>query len=161
MPLTMLREFLDSHNIRYLILSHSIAYTAQGIAALTHISGNELAKTVIVRIDGDLAMAVIPASSHVDLSMLKQVAGAQAVELASEEEFRDKFPDCEAGAMPPFGNLYAMVVYADESLVSKKEITFNAGTHPELLRMDWVDLARLVEPRIVKITKANAVKAAA
>jgi Ala-tRNA(Pro) deacylase len=161
MPLTKLREFLDSHNIRYLILSHSIAYTAQGIAALTHISGNELAKTVIVRIDGDLAMAVVPASRHVDLSMLKQVAGAQAVELASEEEFRDKFPDCEAGAMPPFGNLYAMVVYADESLVSKKEITFNGGTHRELLRMDWVDLARLVEPRIAKLTKASTVRAAA
>ena len=161
MPLTKLREFLDSHNIRYLIFSHSVAYTAQGIAALTHISGKELAKTVIVRINGDLAMAVVPASRHVDLSLLKRALGAQTVELASEQEFRDKFPDCEAGAMPPFGNLYGMAVYADESLNSLKEITFNAGTHRDLMRMDWVDLVRLVEPRIIQITKAKVSKAAA
>jgi Ala-tRNA(Pro) deacylase len=161
MPLNKLRAFLDSHNIRYLILSHSLAYTAQGIAALTHISGKELAKTVIVRIDGDLAMAVVPASRHVDLSLLKRAAGARAVEIASEQEFQDKFPDCEAGAMPPFGNLYGMAVYADESLTSNQEITFNAGTHRELLRMDWADLVSLVEPRIVQITKARVVEAAA
>src|ERR1039458_10255512 len=106
MPLTKLREFLDSHNIRYLIFSHSLAYTAQGIAALTHISGKELAKTVIVKIDGELAMAVVPASRHVDLPMLKRASVAKAFELASEQEFKDKFPDCEVGAMPPFGNLY-------------------------------------------------------
>lgn len=161
MPLNKLREFLDSHKIRYLIFSHSLAYTAQGIAALTHISGKELAKTVIVRIDGELAMAVVPASRHVDLAMLKQAVGARAVELATELEFKDKFPDCEAGAMPPFGNLYGMAVYADESLTSVKEITFNAGTHRDLMRMDWADLARLVEPRIVRITKVKAVEAAA
>jgi len=156
-----LREYLDSHNIRYLIFSHSLAYTAQGIAALTHISGKELAKTVIVRIDGNLAMAVVPASHHVDLSLLKRALGAQAVELASEQEFKDKFPDCEAGAMPPFGNLYGLAVYADESLTSIKEITFNAGTHRDLMRIDWADLVRLVEPRIIQITKARVTKIAA
>ncbi|MGA7892018.1 MAG: YbaK/EbsC family protein [Candidatus Sulfotelmatobacter sp.] len=161
MPLNKLREFLDTYNIRYLIFSHSLAYTAQGVAALTHISGKELAKTVIVKIDGDLAMAVVPASRHVDLRLLKRATGARTVELASEQEFKDKFPDCEAGAMPPFGNLYGMAVYADESLTSNKEITFNAGTHRDLLRMDWVDVVRLVEPRIVQITRARAVEAAA
>ena len=161
MPLNKLREFLDSHNVRYLIFSHSLAYTAQGIAALTHISGKEFAKTVIVRIDGDLAMAVVPASRHVDLPMLKRAAVAKAVELASEQEFKDKFPDCEVGAMPPFGNLYGMAVYADESLTSIKEITFNASTHRDLMRMDWADLARLVQPKIVQITKAKVIEAAA
>ncbi|MGA8150887.1 MAG: YbaK/EbsC family protein [Terriglobales bacterium] len=161
MPLNRLREYLDSHNIRYLIFSPSLAYTAQGIAALTHISGKELAKTVIVRIDGNLAMAVVPASRHVDLALAKRALGAQAVELASEQEFKDKFPDCEAGAMPPFGNLYGMAVYADESLTSIKEITFNAGTHRDLMRMDWADLVRLVEPRIIQITKARVTKTAA
>jgi Ala-tRNA(Pro) deacylase len=153
MPLTKLRAFLDHHNVRYLIFSHSLAYTAQGVAALTHISGKELAKTVIVRIDGKLAMAVVPASRHVDLLLLKQAVGAQVVELASEQEFKDKFPDCETGAMPPFGNLYGMAVYADDSLTSDEEITFNAGTHRELLRMAWADLVRLVEPNIVQITR--------
>jgi len=161
MPLTKLREFLDSHNIRYVIFSHSVAYTAQGIAALTHISGKELAKTVIVRIDGDLAMAVVPASRHVDLSMLRRAVGAQAVELASEQDFKDKFPDCEAGAMPPFGNLYGMAVYADDSLTSIREVTFNAGTHRDLLRMDWTDLVRLVEPTIVRITRTRVTETAA
>jgi len=161
MPLNRLREYLDSHNIRYLIFSHSLAYTAQGIAALTHISGKELAKTVIVRIDGNLAMAVVPASRHVDLSLLKRALGAQAVELASEQAFKDKFPDCEAGAMPPFGNLYGMAVYVDESLTSNEVITFNAGTHRDLMRMDWTDLVRLVEPRIIQITKARVTKTAA
>ncbi len=161
MPLNKLRGFLDTHNIKYIIFSHSLAYTAQGIAALTHISGKELAKTVIVRIDGDLAMAVVPASRHVDLPLLKQAAGARDVTLASEQEFKDKFPDCEPGAMSPFGNLYGMAVYADESLTRNKEITFNAGTHRELMRMDWVDLVRLVEPRISQITKPKAAKMAA
>ena len=139
MPLIKLREYLDSHHIRYLIFSHSLAYTAQGIAALTHIPGRELAKTVIVRIDGNLAMAVVPASRHVDLPLLKRAVGAQTAELASEQEFKDKFPDCEAGAMPPFGNLYGMAVYVDESLTSNEVITFNAGTHRDLMRMDWTD----------------------
>ncbi|MGB9362089.1 MAG: YbaK/EbsC family protein, partial [Candidatus Sulfotelmatobacter sp.] len=127
----------------------------------THISGNELAKTVIVKINGDLAMAVVPASHHVDLPLLKQAAGARDTTLASEQEFKDKFPDCEPGAMPPFGNLYGMAVYADESLTKNKEITFNAGTHRELMRMDWGDLVKLAEPRIVRITKAKAAKTAA
>ncbi|MFZ0418785.1 MAG: YbaK/EbsC family protein [Candidatus Sulfotelmatobacter sp.] len=161
MPLNKLRMFLDSHQIKYLVFSHSVAYTAQGIAALTHISGKELAKTVIVKLDGELAMAVVPASRHVDLSLLKRALGAKTAELASEQEFQDKFADCEPGAMPPFGNLYGMAVYADESLSALKEITFNAGTHRDLLRMDWVDLVRLVEPRIIPITKARVVEAAA
>ncbi|PYV71656.1 MAG: deacylase, partial [Acidobacteria bacterium] len=101
MPLARLREFLDSHKIKYVVISHSVAYTAQGIAALTHISGKELAKTVIVKLDGALAMAVLPASSQVDLSRLKTVTGATDAALASEQEFKDSFSDCQTGAMPP------------------------------------------------------------
>jgi Ala-tRNA(Pro) deacylase len=160
-PFTKLREFLDTYNVRYLVLTHSIAYTAQGTAALTHISGKELAKAVIVKIDGKLAMAVVPASFHVDLALLREAVGAREVELATEQEFKDKFPDCETGAMPPFGNLYGMAVYADERLVSTGDITFNAGTHRELLRMDWSDVVRLVEPRIVNITKARMLQSVA
>ncbi len=152
MPLNKLREYLDSHNVKYLVISHSVAYTAQGIAALVHLSGKKLAKTVIVRIDGALAMAVIPASLHVDLDLLRAASGARAVELATEQEFKDKFPDCETGAMPPFGNLYGMEVYADPSLGEFEEITFNAGTHRELMRMNWADLVRLVNPKMVNLT---------
>lgn len=152
MPLSKIREYLDSHNVKYLVISHSIAYTAQGIAALVHLSGKKLAKTVIVKIDGVLAMAVVSAPLRVDLDLLRSIAGALNVELATEQEFQRAFPDCEAGAMPPFGNLYDMPVYADESLAAHEEITFTAGTHRELLRMAWADMVRLVQPQVVKLT---------
>jgi len=160
MPLSKVREFLDSHRIKYLVYSHSLAYTAQGIAALTHVSGKKLAKTVIVKIDGILAMAVVPASLHVDLDRLRSLTGARAVEIASELEFKDAFPDCETGAMPPFGNLYNMPVYADASLAGNEEITFSAGTHRELVRMGWDDMVRLVNPLIDHLTHQHPVVAA-
>ena len=152
MTLSKVRKFLDSNHIKYLVISHSLAYTAQGVAALAHVSGKKLAKTVIVKIDGILAMAVIPASQHLDLDRLKVLTGAQTVEIASEREFKDVFPDCETGAMPPFGNLYDMPVYADLSLAENEEITFSAGTHRELVRMNWQDMLRLVNPTVDKLT---------
>ena len=161
MTLSKLREFLDSHRIKYLVISHSLAYTAQGVAASAHVSGKRLAKTVIVKIDGNLAMAVIPASSHVDLERLRTLTGAQTIELASELEFRNAFPDCETGAMPPFGNLYDMAVYADISLARNEEITFTAGTHRELVRMNWEDMVRLVKPTVHILAYQRRVVAAA
>ena len=152
MPVQKLKEFLDTQNIKYVTISHSKAYTAQGIAALTHISGKELAKTVIMKIDDALAMAVLPASYNVDLSLLKATAGAKTVAFAGETEFKDQFPDCETGAMPPFGNLYGMPVLAEESLAKDKEIAFNAGTHSELIRLSWEDFVRLVKPRVLKFS---------
>lgn len=159
MPLSKLREFLDSHNIKYLVISHSLAYTAQGVAALAHVSGKKLAKTVIVKIDGILAMAVIAASEHVDLDQLRTLSGATTIEIASEREFKDAFPDCETGAMPPFGNLYDMPVYADLGLSENEEITFSAGTHRELVRMRWDDMARLLNPTLGKLTYPHAAAA--
>ena len=154
MPVQKLKEFLDSQNIKYVAISHSKAYTAQGIAALTHISGKELAKTVIMKIDDALAMAVLPASYNVDLSLLKAATGAKTVALAGETEFKDQFPGCETGAMPPFGNLYGMPVFADESLARDK-IALNAGTHSELIRLSWEDFVRLVKPRVLKFSSAR------
>src|SRR5438270_5899956 len=103
MPLSKIREYLDSHDVKYLVISHSLAYTAQGVAALAHVSGKKLAKTVILKIDGVLAMAVVPASAHVDLDRLRVLTGCNAVEIAAEQEFQNAFPDCELGAIPPFG----------------------------------------------------------
>jgi Ala-tRNA(Pro) deacylase len=156
MPLSKLREFLDQNSIKYLVISHSVAYTAQGIAALTHTPGKELAKTVMVMVDGRLAMAVVPASCRLDLFRLKKYLGADTVDLASEAEFRDRFPDCETGAMPPFGNLYGMDVFADESLALDKEIAFNAGTHRELVRMSFADFRELVRPAIIVLAAGRA-----
>ena len=160
MSLTKLKEFLDVNKVRYVAISHSVAYTAQGIAALVHIPGKELAKTVVVKINRNLAMAVVPASCHVDLALLKTATGADTVQLATEDEFKDCFPDCETGAMPPFGNLYGMMVYADESLAQDQEIAFNAGSHRELVRMAWLDFERLVKPRLMTLRAGKHVSAA-
>jgi Ala-tRNA(Pro) deacylase len=150
MALASLLEHLDKHNVQYVVITHSPAYTAQGIAGLTHISGKELAKTVMVKLDGRLVMAVVPAMLHVDLALLKTAANAKAAALASEDDFRDVFPQCETGAMPPFGKLFGITVFADESLTKDKEIAFNAGTHRELIRMAWEDFQKLAEPRIAR-----------
>jgi Ala-tRNA(Pro) deacylase len=160
MTLSKLRKFLDLNHVKYLVISHSLAYTAQGVAALAHVSGKKLAKTVIVKIDGILAMAVIPASFHVDLERIRKVTGAQTIEVATEVEFKDAFPDCETGAMPPFGLLYDMPVYADKSLAENEEITFSAGTHRELVRMNWDDLLRLVNPTVDQFVYQHATTAA-
>jgi Ala-tRNA(Pro) deacylase len=155
-PLSKLREFLDRNQIQYLVISHSVAYTAQGIAALTHIKGHELAKTVILMVDGRPAMAVVPASSRVDLFKLKRYLASDTVELATEDQFRDHFADCETGAMPPFGNLYGMDVFADLGLTEDKEIAFNAGSHRELVRMSFADFRRLVNPVLLPLTAGRA-----
>jgi len=155
MPIKQLAEFLDSHHIKYTTISHSLAYTAQGVAALTHTPGEEMAKTVIVRIDEGLVMAVLPASCHVDLAMLRVETGAKAISLASETDFMDRFPGCESGAMPPFGNLYGMPVFVDESLTKAKEIAFNAGSHRELMRLAYEDFAQLVQPTVLRFALAR------
>jgi len=152
MPVKRLKEFLDNHHIKYVSTTHSTAYTAQEIASLAHIRGNEFAKTVIVKIDNATVMAVLPASYHVDLGLLKAAGSGKKIALASETEFRDRFPECETGAMPPFGQLYGMPVYVDERLTRDKEIAFNAGTHHELIQMSYEDFARLVQPKIANFS---------
>jgi len=152
MILKQLVDFLDSNKAKYIVISHSPAFTAQDVAQSAHIPGKEVAKTVIVWMDGTMAMSVLPASQMVDFNLLKEVTGAKNVELATESEFKDRFPDCEVGAMPPFGNLFNMRVFAASSLAEDKEIAFNAGSHRELLKMAYADFERLVKPRIGAFT---------
>lgn len=154
MPTKRIKEFLDSNHVKYISITHSQAFTAQEVAASAHISGKQLAKTVMVTLDGSMAMAVLPATDRVDLRLLKKVAGVKKAELADEKEFKNLFPDCEIGAMPPFGNLYGQQVYVSTSLASGEEIAFNAGSHTELIRMAYADFERLVEPRIVELSVA-------
>ena len=152
MPAQSLKSFLDNNHVKYTTISHSRAYTAQEVAASAHIPGKELAKTVIVKVDGEFAMAVLPASMHVSLSRLKDAAGAGDAELASESEFEELFPDCELGAMPPFGNLYDMGVYVDKELTEDDEIAFNAGSHSELVQLAYRDFDKLVHPKVVALS---------
>jgi Ala-tRNA(Pro) deacylase len=151
MPVKKLREFLDSNHVRYVCIGHSRAYTAQEIAASAHIPGKELAKTVMVKLDGNMAMAVLPASHKIDFDLLKLAAGASEVELATEREFKGMFPECEPGAMPPFGNLYGMSVFVEQTLAEDEEIAFNAGSHTELIRLAYKDFEKLAEPAVVEL----------
>ncbi len=151
MPVKRLKEFLDSQNVKYVAINHSPAFTAQEIAASAHVRGKEMAKTVMVTLDGRMAMAVLPASRKVGFEQLREASGVESVQLASEQAFRDMFPGCEVGAMPPFGNLYGMEVYVSRLLTDDEEIVFNAGSHTELIRLAYKDFERLVRPRVARI----------
>ncbi len=151
MPAKALKEFLDKQKIAYEVIPHARAYTAQETAASAHVPGRDLAKTVMARVEGRMAMLVLPAQYRVDFRVLCDLIGTDDVELATEKEFRTLFPDCEPGAMPPFGNLYDMDVYVAEQLAQEKAIAFNAGTHTELIRMAYTDFERLVSPKIVAL----------
>ncbi len=155
MPTARLKEFLDSHNVKYVTLEHSKAFTAAEIAALAHVPGMEMAKTVMVDVDGHMAMAVLPASLRVSFDQLRAAIGAQTVVLSNERDFVERFPGCEVGAMPPFGNLYGMEVYVADSLARQDEIAFNAGTHTEVIRMAWADYERLVQPLVMDFAVAR------
>lgn len=151
MPANKLKEFLDQEKVKYVTITHSPSYTAQEVAASAHVRGRELAKTVMVTLDGRMAMAVLPASRKVGFDQLRQASGAENVQLASERAFSDMFPGCEVGAMPPFGNLYGVDVYASKLLEQDAEIAFNAGSHTELVRLAYADFVRLVKPKVVKL----------
>ena len=149
MPVKRLKESLDSLSIKYVTISHSRAFTAQETAASAHVPVKELAKTVLVKIDGKMAMAVLPASCKVDVDLLKKATRASTIEIASEKEFKNLFPDCEIGAMPPFGNLYGMEVFVTKSLTEDREIAFNAGSHRELVKLAYKDFEQLVKPKVI------------
>lgn len=155
MPAKRLKQFLDENKVKYVTITHSPAFTAQEIAACAHIPGRELAKTVMVQLDGKMAMAVVSASRKVDLDRLQEISGSVKVDLASEKAFRDMFPECEIGAMPPFGNLYGMDVYVSRHLAEDEEIAFNAGSHTELVRLAYKDFQRLVQPKHAPIAHGD------
>ena len=147
MVLQTLRDYLDREKVKYVVITHSPAHTAQEIAAAAHIPGKEMAKTVMVKMDGEMVMVVLPASAKVELGRLLDATGAEEVELAQEREFKHLFPGCELGAMPPFGNLFGLRTFVAEELTEDEEIAFNAGTATDLIRMRYEDYARLVQPR--------------
>ena len=153
MSLSRLTDYLRENQVDYRTVQHAPTYTAQQTAASAHVPDRELAKPVMVKLDDELAMAVVPASERVHLGLLREATGAKEVRLASESEFRDRFPDCELGAMPPFGNLFGMRLYVSETLTHDDRIAFNAGSHTELMTLSYDDFARLTQPCIADITR--------
>ena len=152
MPLEKLTELLDNKNKKYIVVKHSKAFTAQEVAASAHVPGDEMAKTVIVKIDGDLNMVVVPATHEVSFDKIREHLGAEEVKLATEDEFEQLFPDCELGAMPPFGTLYDMNTYVSEALTEDRIIAFNAGTHKELVKISYDDFETIVQPKVFDLS---------
>jgi Ala-tRNA(Pro) deacylase len=153
MPLQKLIDYLEENQVRFTRIIHSTAYTAQVIAHRAHISGNMLAKTIVLKdSDNKYIMAVLPANYQIDIEKVSHIHGKK-LELATEDEFRNLFPSCETGGMPPFGNLFGLPVYASESLAKTEEIVFNAGNHRELLQMHFEDFNRLVKPVIAVFSR--------
>jgi Ala-tRNA(Pro) deacylase len=155
MPVKMLKDFLDQQGVRYIATQHSPAYTAQELAHTLHARGAQVAKTVVIELDGKLALAVMPASYRIRWDKFLRAMDTDFIELADEEEFRDRFPGCEVGAMPPFGNLYEMQVYLCEALTNNTEIVFPAGSHSETIRMGLSDYLRLAKPIVMSDGFAN------
>jgi Ala-tRNA(Pro) deacylase len=153
MPVRKLKEFLDNKNVAYSSINHARAYTARETAEKARVPIEEVAKTVMVKLDGKIAMAVLPAANEVDLDLLKKVSNATRVSLASELEFAHIFPECELGAMPPFGNLYGLDVYVAAALAEDEKIFFNAGSHTELIRMTYEDFQGTARPKVATFSK--------
>lgn len=148
MPNERLRRFLEESGVKYELLRHGEAYSAQEVAQVTHIKGKNLAKVVVVKSEKGYIMLVLPADRSVDIAALRADVGLKMVALATEGELRMLFPDCEVGAMPPFGNLYRLPVYVEKTLSEQKSITFEAGTHFEAVKMGYRDYSSLVSPHI-------------
>ncbi len=149
-----LKAFLDEHAVKYVSIQHSQAFTAAEVAASAHIAARDFAKTVVVIVNGSPAMVAVPANCHIVLQELRELFEPALVRLASEPELRALFPDCELGAMPPFGNLYGLPVYVVVSLTHEPTIAFNAGTHTEIIQLAYEDFNRLAKPEVIEAVTA-------
>ena len=158
--LAKLKQTLDEAKVSYEVFNHPLAYTAQEIAAKQHVSGKQISKVVIMGVDGEFIMAVITGSTKIDLDMTRASLGAKRVRLAYEDEFISRFPRCEIGAMPPFGNFFGMRVIIDPELARDKYIYFNAGNHAQTVRLAYKDFLALVQPRIAPLVQPRQRKAA-
>lgn len=152
MPVPTLKNYLDLKRIQYRAIKHRRTFSAERTAATAGIPASGYAKTVMVKINDELVMVVLPASEKLDMHRLKEVTRARKVELAREEDFKERFPDCEAGAMPPFGNLYGVPIFLTDQLPDDQEIVFKTGIHTELAKMPYQTYIGLVSPQAVKYT---------
>ena len=148
-----LKMLFEEEKVPFEIMTHSESYTAQETAAGLHVPGAQLAKVVMVKADGDLIMLVLPAEHNIDFGKLKKILGSKKIVLAGEEDFGDLFPDCDLGAMPPFGNLYGVPVWVEEHMTQQQNIVFNACTHHEAARITYADYERIVQPEVAAFEK--------
>jgi Ala-tRNA(Pro) deacylase len=148
-----LEAYLRENQVPFQEQQHSRAFSAQRIAECEHVSSKKVAKAVIAIVDGKMISLVLPASCHADLELVRVALGAQSIWLAHEAEFASAFPDCEVGAMPPFGNLYNIPVYVEKSLASEEMIIFPAGTYTDTISLKYADFERLVHPQVMAFAR--------
>jgi Ala-tRNA(Pro) deacylase len=148
-----IKDYLSENAVSYSHKTHRPAYTSQAIAAVDHIPAKELAKTVVLSAEGRLVIAVLAADHVINMEALRKEIGSKSLALASESEFIQRFPSCEAGAMPPFGKLFGLALYCDRALAAQLEIEFNAGTYTDAIRMNFSELDRLEAPEILDFSE--------
>lgn len=146
-----IKEYLEREKIAYELLEHNRAFTATEVAGAQHIPGRKMVKTVIIKADDQFIMCLLPAIHYLDLDKLKEIIGSKQIRLAHEEEMSKLFPDCEIGSEPPFGLLYGLKVYADKFLEEDHEVAFNAGSHTDMIKMQFKDLQRLAQPTFIEM----------
>ncbi|MDP4174490.1 MAG: YbaK/EbsC family protein [Bacteroidota bacterium] len=157
MTLLNVKDYLQKRDVRFKDIFHPVSFSAQETAARAHVKGREFAKTVLIFVDNKMVMTVLPASHFIDFDKLKTTLKAVKVGLASESEFKSRFPGCEVGAMPPFGNLFNMEVYMSESLLVNRDVTFNAGSHTEAITISIGEFVRIINPKILDFTRKHKV----
>ena len=151
-------KYMQRSGVAFEVIDHELAFTAHQTAVATHIPDRELAKVVIVKIDDKFWVTVARADTRIDESMLKQSLGAKNVHLAHEEDLTALFPDCQIGAMPPFGNLYGLPVIVDEELARDESIVFNACSHTKAVRMSFADFKRLARPVVAEFVQQREIE---
>jgi Ala-tRNA(Pro) deacylase len=149
-----LTAYRRANHVPFETQHHRVAYTAQDVAASEHLPGQLMAKVVMAVADSALIMLVLAAEHRADLTKVRTELRARELWLADESDFASRFADCEIGAMPPFGNLYNLPVYVDQTLTEDPSIVFQAGTHSETMRIRYADFARLVKPTVVDMARA-------
>jgi Ala-tRNA(Pro) deacylase len=148
-----IEQYLRENGVPFEVMTHPEVFTMQEVAAALHVPGGQVAKVVMVRSDGDMTMLVVPAPYRLDLAKVRGLLGVKRVSLAREEDFEGLFPDCETGAMPPFGNLYDIPVYVDQALAEEENVVFRVGTHQETIKIAYADYARLAHPTVGEFAK--------
>ena len=143
-----LEQYLRENNVPFEVMAHRQAYTMPEVAAALHVPGKQVAKVVVVKVDGEIVLLVMPSPRRLSLAKVRASLGAKKASLAREEDFAHLFPDCATGAMPPFGNLYDVPVYLDRTLAEEANIVFRVGTHRHTMRVAYADFARLVQPTV-------------
>lgn len=159
MPLSeRLRSFLDAHHAEYTVTTHPKAFTAREVAFAEHLPAREVAKTVVVFGDGEYHILVVPANRLVDFQELRPALGLSQVRMATEEELAKLFPDCELGAMPPFGGVYGLAVYLDQTLAAEPHVSFNGGNHRDVIHMTTAEFRRIALPLTAPLVREVALE---